>query len=212
MTFNELLEEIELTKEQIQKPKLPLVRKGLNIQKEIPRITKKYKEMSSLSNKFNQKLRRIFHPYFLKKVYRKLPKQIKIKKPESGYIAYVEASGRETDKEAYKILLPHNFLPLSFKTKKSENREIYLSPKELNKSGREIIRLKKDKIIYVIIHEFLHLIESRSTAFPELGKLKLEIMKDYFLKKKIPRNLLNSTIVEEILTTIVDKRIDIIKK
>ena len=199
MTLFELLEEIKIRK------------KGTydDFSKSTNELADRNKKtLKSISNKVNEKLKEIYHPEFLKKIYRKL-QHVYVFKHNNKYI---EALGRAymVDSSLYspinKIVLKLLHFEIN-KRKKNLPEDISKKSKsELQKRGRygrtfslDLSYLKtinSNEFIVIVLHELQHIFEDSKYNFTEFGTLKRKLF--IFFKKYVKKEKLLKKFKEEI--------------
>ena len=195
MTFFELLEEIKLRKLNYNE-----------IKKSSKTKMKSIRTLKSISNKVNEKLKEIYHPEFLKKIYNKIQHVYVF--DNSSFMndlggAYPDEFGI-IDKMILNVLHKKNKKinenTIKNKTdlskRKINNRTISINFNVLNK-------INSTRLIEVILHELQHLFEADKYNFTEFGNLKRKLF--VFINKNVRDKQINTAIfLEEINEILAD--------
>ena len=166
MTLFNLLEEIKI----IKRPFPDSFDDPNELKKEY--YKNKDKTLKSISNKVNEKLKEIYHPEFLKKIYKSLQHvyiNIILNNKEPGLSAAAYTLDYAINKLAAKIFIKKKLI----KKTPDFSAGIYKSRKiKITQFGV----MNKDGFISLMVHEIQHLLESDSYNLMEFGNLKRKLI------------------------------------
>ena len=192
MTFFELLEEIKIRK------------KGTydDFSKSTNELADKNKKtLKSISNKVNEKLKEIYHPEFLKKIYKRLQH---VYAYNYNNINFPGAHGQVL---GYKIQLDYFLRGIVYKYFKKEKVFIQ-KEKEVEKHKQRTFaistsRINKKHFLFVVLHELQHVFENDIYKLSEFLVLKRKIF--FYVRKNIGLpHFLSENEFTELLTSIND--------
>ena len=193
MTFFELLEEIKIRK----KGTYDEFSKSTN-----ELADKNKKTLKSISNKVNEKLKEIYHPEFLKKIYKRLQH------------VYVYNLNRNYNAErgqvlGYKIPLDKFILAIAYNKYFSKKEKVFIQKeKEVEKHKQRTFaistsRINKKHFLFVVLHELQHVFENDIYKLSEFLVLKRKIF--FYIRKNIGLpHFLSENEFTELLTSIND--------
>ena len=191
MTFFELLEEIKIRK------------KGTydDFSKSTNELADKNKKtLKSISKKVNEKLKEIYHPEFLKKIYKRLQHVY-------AYNYNINFPGAHGQVLGYKIQLDYFLRGIVYKYFKKEKVFIQ-KEKEVEKHKQRTFaistsRINKKHFLFVVLHELQHVFENDIYKLSEFIVLKRKIF--LYVRKNIGLpHFLSENEFTELLTSIND--------
>ena len=192
MTFFELLEEIKIRK----KGTYDEFSKSTN-----ELADKNKKTLKSISNKVNEKLKEIYHPEFLKKIYKRL-QHVYVYNLNRNY------SAERGQVLGYKIPLDKFILAIAYNKYFKKEKVFIQKEKEVEKHKQRTFaistsRINKKHFLFVVLHELQHVFENDIYKLSEFLVLKRKIF--FYIRKNIGLPpFLSENEFTELLTSIND--------